>query len=85
MKKIRLQKYFEMEKKGDGVYVKVVDQTPATLLKLHLLIKPFGSSRSPVLQPQYHFALTTVLYTFIISTKIVGIRLNPGFSNPCSV
>lgn len=75
-----------MKKKGgEGVYVKVVDQTPAAQLKLHLLIKPFGSPGSPVLQLQYHFALATMLYTFIIATKILGIRLNPGFSNPCSL
>lgn len=65
--------------------LKVVDQTAAAQLKLHLLIKPFGSPRSPVLQLQFHFTLTTMLYTFIVSTKTLGLRLNPGFSNPCSL
>lgn len=75
-----------MKKKGgEGVYVKAVNQAPAAQLKLYLLIKPFGSPKSPVLQLQYHFALATMLYAFIISTKILVRRLNLGFSNPCSL
>lgn len=71
-----LQKYFEAERKdGEEVYLKVVDQSHAAQLKLHLLTKPPSPPGSPpastpVPLHAHSHAINPFLSTMILDTGL---------------